>query len=104
MVAPFVLCSTLWQMFELWLLAHACSFDADKHPCWFSDRQNATIELKMLILCRTFFGHTVLRHNLLNQSTVTNLDADVIDGVVRIVQGRQVLLVAKGLVQHDLGC
>ena len=30
-------CSTLWQMFELWLLAHvscchACGFDADKHP------------------------------------------------------------------------
>ena len=26
-------CSTLWQMFELWLLAHACGFDADQHLC-----------------------------------------------------------------------
>ncbi len=27
-------CSTLWQMFEVWLLAQACSFDADKRPCF----------------------------------------------------------------------
>ncbi len=25
--------AALWQIFELWLLAHACSFDADKCPC-----------------------------------------------------------------------
>ncbi len=26
-------CFTLWQMFELWLLAHVCGFDPDKRPC-----------------------------------------------------------------------
>ena len=36
-------CSTLW-LFELWLLAHACGFDADKHPC-FLEIQLAAFDL-----------------------------------------------------------